>query len=81
MISNFWRHCAISELKISKNHFATFDFFVKMKLVSTYCTYMHEFGFTDTYLCPDVEFDFGSFELPCLHSIISGRGLAGNRST
>ena len=35
MTSNFWRHCAISALKISKNHFATFDFFVKMKLVST----------------------------------------------
>ena len=28
-------HCAISALKISKEHFATFDFFVKMKLVST----------------------------------------------
>ena len=35
MTSNFWRHCAISALKISKKHFATFDFFVKMKLVST----------------------------------------------
>ena len=35
MTSNFWRHCAISALKISKNHFATFDFFVKIKLVST----------------------------------------------
>ena len=35
MTSNFWRHSAISALKISKNHFATFDFFVKMKLVST----------------------------------------------
>ena len=35
MTSNFWRHCAISALQISKNHFATFDFFVKMKLVST----------------------------------------------
>ena len=32
---DFWRHCAISALQISKNHFATFDFFVKMKLVST----------------------------------------------
>ena len=35
MTSNFWRHCAISALKISKKHFATFDFLVKMKLVST----------------------------------------------
>ena len=36
MTSNFWRHCAISALKISKNQFATFDFFLKkMKLVST----------------------------------------------
>ena len=35
MTSNFWRHCAISALKILKKHFATFDFFVKMKLVST----------------------------------------------
>ena len=35
MTYNFWRLCAISVLKISKNHFATFDFFVKMKLVST----------------------------------------------
>jgi hypothetical protein len=29
------RLCAISALQISKKHFATFDFFVKMKLVST----------------------------------------------
>ena len=35
MMSNFWQHCAISVLKISKKHFATFYFFVKMKLVST----------------------------------------------
>ena len=35
MTSNFWRHFAISALKISKKHLATFDFFVKMKLVST----------------------------------------------
>ena len=35
MTSNFWQHCAISALKISKKPFATFDFFVKMKLVST----------------------------------------------
>ena len=35
MTSNFWQQCAISALEISKNHFATFDFFVKMKLVST----------------------------------------------
>ena len=34
MTSNFWRHFAISALKISKINFATFDFFVKMKLVS-----------------------------------------------
>ena len=27
-------HCAISVLQISKNHFVTFDFFVKIKLVS-----------------------------------------------
>ena len=32
---DFWCHCAISALQISKKHFATFDFFVKMKLVST----------------------------------------------
>ena len=31
----FRPHCAISALRISKNHFETFDFFVKMKLVST----------------------------------------------
>ena len=30
----------MSVLKISKNHFATFNFFVKMKLVSTVCIYM-----------------------------------------
>ena len=35
MTSNFWGPCAISALKISKNHFATFDYFVNMKLVST----------------------------------------------
>ena len=35
MTSNVWGHCAISASKISKKHFATFDFFVKMKLVST----------------------------------------------
>ena len=35
MTPNFWRHCAILALEISKNHFATFDFFVKIKLVST----------------------------------------------
>ena len=29
------RLCAISALQISKKHFATFDFFVKMKLVPT----------------------------------------------
>ena len=29
MTSNFWRHCAISALKISKKHYATFDFFCK----------------------------------------------------
>ena len=34
-MSNFWWHFAISALKISKKHFATFDFFVKMKRVST----------------------------------------------
>ena len=32
---DFRRHCAISALQISKKHFATFDFLVKMKLVST----------------------------------------------
>ena len=32
---DFQRHCAISALQISKKHFATFDFFVRMKLVST----------------------------------------------
>ena len=31
----FWQHCAISALQISKKHFATLDFFVKTKLVST----------------------------------------------
>ena len=30
---DFQRRCAISALQISKNHFATFDSFVKMKLV------------------------------------------------
>ena len=29
MTSNFWRHCAISAFKISKNHFVTFYFFGK----------------------------------------------------
>ena len=29
MTSNFWRDCAISALKISKKHFATFEFFCK----------------------------------------------------
>ena len=33
---DFWRHCAISELQISKKHFTTFDL---MKLVSTVCVY------------------------------------------
>ena len=32
---DFLCNCAISGLQISKKHFATFDFFVKMKLVST----------------------------------------------
>ena len=34
-LHDFRRHCAISALLISKKHFATFHFFVKMKLVST----------------------------------------------
>ena len=34
-MSNFWQHCPISALQISKKHFVTFDFFVKMKLAST----------------------------------------------
>ena len=34
MMSNFWQHCAISALDISKKHFAMFDLFVKIKLVS-----------------------------------------------
>ena len=29
---DFWQHCAISALQISKKHLAMFDFFVKMKL-------------------------------------------------
>ena len=35
MTSNFWLHCAISPLKISKNILQHFIFFVKIKLVST----------------------------------------------
>jgi hypothetical protein len=35
-VYNFRQHCAISALQISKKHFATFDIFVKMKLVSTH---------------------------------------------
>ena len=35
MTSNFWPHFAISVLKISKNNFATFLFFVKMNFVPT----------------------------------------------
>ena len=35
MTSNFWRHCAISALKILKKHFATFDFFLSTVWVST----------------------------------------------
>ena len=32
---DFWCHCAFSALQISKKHFAMFNFFVKIKLVST----------------------------------------------
>ena len=35
MTSNFWQQCAIAALEISKKHFAKFDYFVKMKPVST----------------------------------------------
>ena len=34
MMPNFWQHCAISALKMSKKHFATFYFLVNMNLVS-----------------------------------------------
>ena len=46
------RLCAISALQISKKHFATFDFFVKMKLVLTVwvSTSLSKFGYCDT-LC------------------------------
>ena len=33
------------------------------------------------YLCPEVELALGNFEFPCLHSIMSGSGRAGSRST
>ena len=41
------RLCAISALQISKKHFATFDFFVKMKLVLTVwvSTSLSKFGY------------------------------------
>ena len=47
MMSYFWRHCAISVLKISKKHFASFYFFVKMKFVSTVwvSTSLSKFGY------------------------------------
>ena len=36
---DFRCHCAISALQITKKHFATFDFFVKMKFVSSKSCY------------------------------------------
>ena len=44
---NFRLHCVISALQISKKQFATFYFFVKMKLVSTVSvsTSLSKFGY------------------------------------
>ena len=43
------RLCAISALQMSKTHFATFDFFVKMKLVLTVwvSTSLSKFGYCE----------------------------------
>ena len=46
MTFNFWQHCAISTLEISKKHFAKFDYFVKMKQSEESNT----FEFTRTWL-------------------------------
>jgi hypothetical protein len=35
MMPNFWQHCAISALQISKEYFDIFDFLVEMSLVQT----------------------------------------------
>ena len=45
------RLCAISALQISKNHFATFDFFVKTKLVLTVwvSTSLSKFGYSPSW--------------------------------
>ena len=57
---DFRRHCAISALKISKNYFATFDFFVKMKLVSTVwvLTSLSKSGYCHGEQCRDAKSHF-----------------------
>ena len=48
-MSNFWQHCAISALEISKKHLKCLIFFVKMKLVSTVwvSTSLSKFGYSE----------------------------------
>ena len=61
-------------LSVSKSFNFNYDWVAQFEIVKLLCCYV-------SYLCPEVEFDFDNLALPCLHSIISGRGRAGRRST
>ena len=55
-------------------------FLAKIEVLSKYASVVQTLK-ERRYLCPEVEFALGNFAFPCLHSIMSGNGLAGNRST